>query len=353
MKFGDITVCLDMRGCPNRCRHCWLSVTPNGNLSVDDLIYVANEFKPYADDFEIFDWYREPDYNDNYKELWELTKSLSTHKTPHFELISYWRAVRDPEYIKWVASLEVKSVQLTVFGGDKITDYFVGRNGAYDEILQTINLLIDNGISPRIQTFVNKTNIGYLDEVLKLIKSLSLEERCRKIGTEFAFFLHQGSCDGENEKFYNNWITKDDIELIPHELLEMALKYSHKSNALEIFGQTEHDLCKELLQDMSIENIVSNTPVFYVDNRFNVYPNYETPSEFWKLGNLKTDGAGEILNNYINNQSIAQRILSTVPICEMAKRCGDFDSQRLFDKSDYKNYLLHSYCKEHIKSGDF
>jgi len=36
MKFEKITACLDMYGCPNRCKHCWLGNTPNGKLSVED-----------------------------------------------------------------------------------------------------------------------------------------------------------------------------------------------------------------------------------------------------------------------------------------------------------------------------
>ena len=39
--FTHLTVCLDMAGCPNRCRHCWLGHAPNGHLTDDDLRFVA------------------------------------------------------------------------------------------------------------------------------------------------------------------------------------------------------------------------------------------------------------------------------------------------------------------------
>ena len=45
--FEKITACLDMFGCPNRCRHCWLGLGPNGNLTVDDLVFVAKSFRPF------------------------------------------------------------------------------------------------------------------------------------------------------------------------------------------------------------------------------------------------------------------------------------------------------------------
>jgi len=53
MKFEKITACLDMYGCPNRCKHCWPGHTPNGNLTIDDLIFVAEQFRPFTDNLEV------------------------------------------------------------------------------------------------------------------------------------------------------------------------------------------------------------------------------------------------------------------------------------------------------------
>jgi len=39
MKFEKITACLDMHGCPNRCKYCWSGTTPDGNLPIFDLKY--------------------------------------------------------------------------------------------------------------------------------------------------------------------------------------------------------------------------------------------------------------------------------------------------------------------------
>jgi len=114
MKFEKITVAFDMYGCPNRCKHCWLGNTANGNLTVDDLRFVAGQFRPFTDNLEVCDRYREEDFSDNYKELWQITTELSDTKTPHFELVSFWRAVRDREYVPWLASIGVKKTQLTI-----------------------------------------------------------------------------------------------------------------------------------------------------------------------------------------------------------------------------------------------
>ena len=159
MKFKKLTVCVDMFGCPNRCKHCWIGSAPNPRLSQADLKYIAAEFRPVAESFEIFDWYREPEFDGSYRELWNLRAELSDGLTPHFELASFWRLARDPSYAKWLSELGVKTVQLTLFGGKKMTDRYVGRKNAYDEILRAIDLLLENRIIPRIQVFVNKKTL--------------------------------------------------------------------------------------------------------------------------------------------------------------------------------------------------
>jgi len=340
-----ISVCLDMYGCPNKCKHCWLGVTPNGNLTFDDLKFVANVFRPFTKNLEVFDRYREEDYPNNYKELWDLTTELSDSKTPHFENISYWRVVRDSEYAPWLYSIGVRAAQLTVFGDQETTDDFIGRKGAFKEILQAIDILLQSKIAPRVQMFIYKSNIPQLKYVQQLIETLGLEKRCGDIGNEFGFFLHQGSCSGENEQFYDVWITPDDVEKIPSKLVELTIKHFSKSSIFEVLGEPEHDLYSQLIHDPSTSSIVSECPVFFVDRAFNVYPNYDTPSPFWCLGNLKSDGAEKILNTYANSKSIAQHCLATVPISEMVLKHGDINSKRLFKKQDYRNFMLTKYCR--------
>lgn len=224
-----------MYGCPNRCKHCWIGHSPNGNLTVDDLKYVAGEFRRFTDCLEVYDWYREPDFKDNYKELWNLCNELSDTKREHFELISFWRIVRDKEYVKWLSSVGVKVAQLTLFGGQEKTDYYIGRKNAYNEIMQAIEILLENRISPRIQVFINKDNIDELPFIEALVDHLDLENRCKAFGEKFSFFLHQGSCDGENEKLYNIRVTPEDLQKIPPALAEYTLKHFNKNRLEEVF----------------------------------------------------------------------------------------------------------------------
>lgn len=64
--------------------------------------------------------------------------------------------------------------------------------------MEAVEILVENKISPRIQVFVNKENI---DELLFI-------------------FIHQGSCDGESEKFYPIRVTPEDFSKIPLTLAE-------------------------------------------------------------------------------------------------------------------------------------
>lgn len=332
-KFKKITACLDMAGCPNRCKHCWLGHFDNGSMATDDLKYMASCFRKYTDRLEIYSWFREPDYKNNYKELWILDNELSKNSAPkRFELLSFWRINRDDEYIKWAYELGVRKCQLTFFGLEEKTDYFVGRKGAFRELLSATEKLLEHGIAPRWQVFVNKKNINELQALIELSKDMLLSEKCKNIGQEFKLFVHQGSCDGENEKLYDIRITDEDIIHIPKE-------FQH------CLGETENKLYNELIQDNSTENLVSNSPVFYVTKDFDVYPNYSQISSWWFLGNIKRDNIEKVINNYINNTSLAQNSRLTVPICEMVKVCGNPNSNRLFDKGDYITYILNQYCK--------
>lgn len=345
MQFEKIIIALDMLGCPNRCKHCWLSHTPNGHMNKDDLRFAADQFRPFTKSLTVDDWYREPDYSDHYQEMWQLCETLSDEHPHHFELISVWRIVRDEQYAPWLRSLGLKTAQLTLFGGEEKTDYYTGRKGAHQDILKAIDILIAHHIAPRIQVFVNKDTLSELPLVERLITDLHLQERCAAFGGEFSCFVHQGSCDGENEKFYDIWVTPDDLEKIPPLLTEYTLKHFQKQRLQDVFGHPEAVLYKELIHDTSTASFVSDTPVFYIDNKWNVYPNVATPEAVWCLGNLKTDGGQSVLETYVNSGSIAQHTRLTVPLCEMVKAEGDPQSQRLFTRGDYIAYLLNRYCR--------
>ena len=81
---------------------------------------------------------------------------------PRFELGSFWRLVRDPDYAGFLKEVGVNCVQRTFFGMEETTDRYVGRKGV------------------------------------------------------FRFFVYPGTCDGENRKLYPSRIIKDIVRGIYH-----------------------------------------------------------------------------------------------------------------------------------------
>ncbi len=345
MKFKKITVCFDMAGCPNRCKHCWLGAEPNRHRPADDLLYIANAFRPFTQSLEIASWYREPDFRDDYKELWNMECSLSDEKLPHFELASFWRLTRDADYAGWLSSLGVRACQFTLFGSETVTDYYVGRKGAFEEILESVDILLNHNIAPRIQVFVNRNNLNVLHYIESLIDRLDFDKHCQAIGQDFNLFIHQGSCEGENEKLYDIRVTGRELDQIPKSLTDRTLKYFNCSSLYDIFGKPEDVLYTELLLDNTVKSIQSDTPVFYINGDYKVFPNASQPAAWWCLGNLKSGSAEQIIKNYQYDYSTAQKNISTIPLSQMVRRCGNPNSQRLFTKGDYITYIQNQFCK--------
>ncbi len=53
-KLKELTIALDMYGCPNRCKHCWLGVPPCGNMPVSELEHAAEAFRPFTDSLTVY-----------------------------------------------------------------------------------------------------------------------------------------------------------------------------------------------------------------------------------------------------------------------------------------------------------
>ena len=155
MNNRSLTLTVDMYGCPNRCRHCWLGHMPNRKMETDADEWIVSYFKPYFEKISFYSWLREPDFCGNYRERWIRDNQLSIGVAPRrFELASFWRIVRDPEYVKFLKEVNVNTVQLTFFGMEAVTDKYVGRAGAFKELLQATEILLINKIAPRWQAFI-------------------------------------------------------------------------------------------------------------------------------------------------------------------------------------------------------
>ena len=337
MRFKTLSLCVDLCGCPNRCKHCWLGHMPNRTMEPGADEWLVERFKPYFERIEFYSWLREPDFCPDYRARWERDKALSVNTVPErFELASFWRLVRDPDYAPFLKELGVPAVQLSFFGLEETTDRYVGRKGAFRELLRATEILLDHGIRPRWQGFINEENRDELVALLRLSEELELARRCEAIGGEFRFFVHTGSCDGEGRKLYPIWIRKDHI---PEPLIPHFIGYD------ELWP--ERELCR-LRRDETAHAAPHNEGedlTLFVSNEYGLFFNFTHLRPEWRIGDLKTEPMDELMRRVEEEDTPALRAARAISLGELVRRYGDPASERAFDEGDYRSYLLNRHLE--------
>ena len=333
---GSLALVVDMAGCPNRCLHCWLGHMPNRTMEPGADDWIVEQFRPYFQKITFYSWLREPDFCPDYRARWEKDKRLSVGARPErFELVSFWRLVRDADYVRFLKEVGVGCVQLTFFGMEETTDRYVGRRGAFRELLQATELLLQNGIRPRWQGFLNEENRFELVRLLRLAEELALTRRCEEAGGLFRFFVHEGSCDGENRRLYPIRILK---EHIPPELIPYYLDYETIC--------TEQELCERWRDEAApVELHTGEELVLNISNTYDVFYNFTHMTPEWRIGNLKTDPIEELVRSAVEEDTPALRTARAVSLGELARRYGDAASHRVFAPDDYRRWLLNRYLE--------
>lgn len=336
MKNKALAICADLYGCPNRCLHCWLGHMPNRDMGPGADEWIVAQFKPYFDEIEFYSWLREPDFCPDYRARWERDKALSVGCAPQrFELASFWRLVRDPDYVNFLKEVGVRRVQLTFFGLEPMTDKYVGRKGAFRELLVATVLLPDHGILPRWQLFLNEENRDEAARLPALAEQLGLARRCAALGGEFRLFVHAGSCDGENRRLYPIRIREGRV---PAELLPYYLNLDQ--------NRTEAELCA-LWRDETAPHVPHNGDriVLYVANNYDLFFNFTHMRPEWRIGNLRADPMEELIRRVTEEDIPALQAARAVSLGELVRRYGDPASDRLFEPEDYRAYLLNRYLE--------
>ncbi len=158
---GKVSVGIAVHGCPQSCKHCWLGPQNHGHLTFDDAVDRFHAIKT--------EQRREPHYGDDYRQEYAITDEINQTMFDidrDFSLVSLWRVNRDDSYAKWCKERGINRAQLKVFGGRAANNFFVGRKTAHDETLRAAEILIDRGIVPRLQIYLNKIGIGTIDQFL-------------------------------------------------------------------------------------------------------------------------------------------------------------------------------------------
>lgn len=327
-------VALDLAGCPNRCRHCWLGAWPNRRLTPDDLAWAVAQFRATSafDEITALSWWREPDYCRNYEALYALEGQLSDGPAQRFELLSIWRLARDPGYARWAREIGTEACQITLFGLARTHDWFVRRQGSFRDSLLATERLLAAGIRPRWQLFFTRPIIPELPGLMALIDEMRLAERTERLGGPFNVFMHTPGPEGEAWEIEDLRPEVADLDAVPEALRTASERYLGHG-----LGQAEGTLTAQRRETVSTAPIVYEVPApfgFYVANNWDVYTNQGTLAPWWRLGNLKQDPLAAILERLENETPLGYRIIYGLPLAELARRHGRPKSTRLYTGGD-------------------
>lgn len=339
----ELQIALDMGGCSSKFKYSEFLLDKQSKLQIDDLDLVYELFSQHTKKIAIYSWYKEPDHLSNYQELFEKEQKLSDldiYIRP--DTISIYRLNRDSSYVGWLKEQGIKKAKVTFVGLESNSNYFIGRPGAYKELLNALNILVDNEIIPEIEIIINKKNLSDLKKLLALIDKMEIKQRVEAFGGKFIIYAKVGRPTGENLKNIAYRITEKDLWQIPEKLL-LETKKIDKSDIL--FGMPEHKLYEKYIKKAEYINIKKNKLKLYIDYRFDVY--FLNTNPYFKLGNLKQNQVNEILDNYMNNKSFIQNVSVSIKINELVKEFGNQNGIWLFKEEDYLLYLLELYCQKY------
>lgn len=333
--IGYLAVMADMAGCPNRCRHCWLGNKKNGQMRVEEFKSIATLFQNWRNEqgqgiakLSFFSWWREPDFRDDYRQLWALEQELSTQGcAKRFELLSTWRLARDESYAAWATTLPTKACQITFFGMEKSTDWGMRRRGAFRDQIMATKRCQAVGITPRWQLFLTKRCLSELEAFLNLIKEYEIS----------SFFIGGMSPEGCGFELEEERLEQADLALIPDEMVALS------RDGLILLGMPENKLIPGLLCDHTLPDLSASLPCLAVDADYNVYPNIAEPTEWWRLGNLKTDGIDALMKAYCDGTTPGMITCKSIRVSDFAQRYGNPNSTKLYDRDDLIRRFLHQW----------
>lgn len=342
-----------MHGCPNRCRHCYLGQGSDGRLTEQDVRRGAQEFRDFLQDRTtavrelcISTWFRDPDFSDDYRHLYELERELSDGQPPRDELLSIWRLARDRSYAEWAKSLGPDSCQISFFGMEKTTDWFHRRRGAFNDALTATERLLEVGMKPRWQIFLTTKLIPELEELLCLVGDLKLRERFESLDSEFQLFMHPPGPDHEARNIEHLRPTIEDVTCLPVEIMEASRKHFGR----EILWQPEGELCEAILKEgnepLDAETVLPEVLWIFVTSTWNVFSNIGTLEEWWKLGNLKEDSVESIIRRFEGDEVVGLQTLLHYTPRKLAEEYGDLNGRQVYSDEDN---LLSLYRARHCE----
>jgi len=103
-----------------------------------------------------------------------------------------------------------------------------------------------------------------------------------------------------------------------------------------------------MLSEDSPPDVNVDMPCLAVNAGFDVYPNIAEPTDWWLLGNLKTDGVDAVIKAYRDGTTPGMRMNREMPLRELARRYGNKHSKKLYWKDDLICRWLHEWGADYM-----
>ena len=84
---------------------------------------------------------------------------------------------------------------------------------------------------------------------------------------------------------------------------------------------------------------------FEVAADLDVFPNIEEMTPWWKLGNLKTDSIGDIMQRFEADEPLGMQAHFHVPVSELAEKYGQRESRKVYTANDLKIRLVRQWAQ--------
>jgi len=187
MKWDRIRLQPIYSGCPNRCRHCCDEGSPPfGDLmSLEDIQWIVAEFDRAWQDtfgtpahFRILEDGFEPTVHQDFIRLRQYVMSfLPASRREEFDTLGtnghgLARAPNWRSLFEELAAIGVRGLGFAVHGLEQEHDWFVQRDGAYQDITPSATRALDSGLNVSFEIHLNKRNLASFPAIVDALERL-------------------------------------------------------------------------------------------------------------------------------------------------------------------------------------
>lgn len=320
-KFNHLTLCLEIIGCNQKCKHCYIPDNKNKFKSLNDVKHILDKYS------EVLSITKNPriylhDEPTLYPEIIELLAYAAKKGIKHVPSLStngigFVKRDNWKDIISAFVDNGVKGLNMSLFGYKEYHDKFAGFKGSYNIIREAAKRAKTLGLWIHWNLFLTKDNI---DQMIELYKELPDKSK--------VLFI-PGSTNKWME-WDNIHITDKEINLIPKDT-EKYFMWQKLPQYKTLYIKTEAewiDMClngedmKEYLEDEEDSNYKS---MCLIEKNYNLYD--MSYNQVFKVGNILKDSLKEIYLNEKQSKGLTEFNNSNPAI--LAKKYGDKNNKRV------------------------